>query len=133
MSVEQIKVGDTTFNVAQASAVDQKRLLLLVGAKIALNSSATKTVEIDTELLFGALLSTPEKVFDEIAEIVLYKVVKNGTDDFIDIKYFQGNMVHYFELVAKAIKVNLQDFFTYLDKSNAKVRENAKAQVQHQL
>lgn len=121
-NVEQVTVGDATFNVAQAPANKQKELLLLIGPKVSLNSATSKTVEIDTNLLFGVLLGMPEQSFNKISEIVLHKVVKNGSDDLIDIKSFQGNMVMYFQLVAEAVKVNLQDFFTYLDKYNAEVR-----------
>jgi len=64
------------------------------------------------------LLSSPENVFDEIAEIVLYKTVIVGKDTIIDAGSFQGGMLHYFQLIAEAIKLNLDDFFTYLDSVN---------------
>lgn len=124
--VKQVTIGSATYNVAQADAIRQKKLLLLIGAKIAYNSAATQTKEIDSNLLFGALIALNEQVFDEIANIVLCKTVKSGGESLITVQDFQGNMVEYFQLIVEAIKVNLQDFFTYLDKSNAESRKATK-------
>ena len=115
--ISTIKVGDAQYSVAQAPAIKQKQLMLLIGAKIAFNSASSKS-GIDNDLLMGALLSMPETVFDEISQIVLYKTCKVGDDTLIDIGSFQGGMLHYFQLVAGAIKLNLDDFFTYLDSAN---------------
>lgn len=116
---KQVTIGSATFNVAQAPAIDQKTLLLLIGAKIALHSASGKVNEINAEMLFGTLLSMPEETFDRIANIVLRKVVIHGQTRTVELQDFQGDMVGYFKLVAEAIKVNLQDFFTYLDERNA--------------
>lgn len=116
--VQQVNVGGATFNVAQASAEKQKRLLLLIGANIAYASNTSGTVEINEPFLLGSLLRLPEATFDEVSSIVLAQTIKSGADKIVEISDFQGNMVHYMKLVAAAIKVNLQDFFTYLDKAN---------------
>ncbi len=129
MNVKQVKIGKRSFNVAQASALDQKRLLSLIGAKVALNSAASGVESIDSRLLFGALLSMPESDFDEIAEIVLYKTVENGKESIIEVGDFQNEATSYYRLVAEAVIVNLQDFFTYLDGVNAETREAQKALV----
>lgn len=126
--ISNIKVGDVQYSVAQAPAISQKKLMLLIGAKIAFNSAATKK-GIDRDLLLGALISLPEKVFDDIAEIVLYKTVVVGEKTIIDVGSFQGGMLHYFQLVAGAIKLNLDDFFTFLDSVN----ENARGQQKQRL
>lgn len=115
--IDTITVGNVKYSVAQAPAIKQKKLMLLVGAKIAINSAATK-VGIDRDLLLGALLSMPENIFDEVSGIVLYKVCKIGDETILDAGSFQGKMLEYFQLVAEAIKLNLDDFFTYLDKEN---------------
>lgn len=131
MNVKQVKVGKKQYNVTQAAAVDQKRLLSLIGAKIALNSGASGVETIDSRLLFGALLSMPEQQFDDVASIVLYKTVENGKDSIVDIGDFQNEAAAYYQLVAEAIIVNLKDFFTYLDSVNAETRKaNAHGQVQ---
>ena len=100
--------------------------MLLIGAKIAFNSAASKS-GIDRDLLLGALLSMPENTFDEISTIVLYKTCKVGDDTIVDVGSFQGGMLHYFQLVAEAIKLNLDDFFTYLDNANKSVQQAEKA------
>ena len=116
-NVVTVKIGESNYNVAQAPADKQKKLLSMVGAKIALNSAMSKA-KIDTDLLLGALLTTPENDFDEIAGIVLYQTVKSNGDAVVDIADFQNNITEYYQLVAKAIEVNLADFFTYLDSVN---------------
>lgn len=123
MNVKQVEIGKRKFNVAQAAAVDQKRLLSLIGAKIALNSAASGVEKIDQQMLFGALLSMPESSFDEIASIVLYKTVENGKDTIIEVGDFQNEATTYYRLVAAAVVVNLEDFFTYLDSVNAETRK----------
>lgn len=116
--VQQVNVGSATFNVAQASAEKQKRLLLLIGAGVAHASASSGTIEINEPFLLGSLLRLQEPVFDEVASIALCQTVKNGAEKLVDISDFQGHMVDYMKLVAAAIRVNLQDFFTYLDKAN---------------
>lgn len=127
MNVKSVKIGKKQFNVTQAAAVDQKRLLSLIGAKIALNSAASGIEKIDSKLLFGSLLSMPEAQFDEIAGIVLYKTVANGGENLVDVGDFQNEVGAYYQLVAEAIVVNLQDFFSYLDSANAETRKASKS------
>lgn len=120
--VSSIRVNKTSYNVAQAPANEQKKLISLVGAKVALSSAMAEVNKIDTDLLLGSLIVMPEDLFDEIASIVLYKtVVKNG-DTVVDIGDFQDNVTEYYLLVAKAIEANLKDFFTYLDSVNKKTK-----------
>lgn len=123
--IHTVNVGDKTYSVAQAPAIKQKKLMLLVGAKIAFNSASSQS-GIDRDLLMGALLSMTEPVFDEIAGIVLYKTSKVGDETIIDTGSFQGGMLQYFQLVAEAIKLNLDDFFTYLDSVNQNARNQNK-------
>ena len=127
MNVKTVNIGKKKFNVAQAPAVEQKRLLSLIGAKIAFNSASSSTKKIDSKLLFGALLSLPEAQFDEIAGIVLYKTVANGSEALVDVGDFQNEVSDYYQLVAEAIVANLQDFFTYLDSVNAETRKANKS------
>lgn len=125
-SVKSVKVDKTVFNVTQAPADKQKKLLSLIGAKIALNSAVAGVAKIDTDLLFGALLTLPEDDFDEIARIVLYQTVKKDGKAIVDIGDFQNSITDYYQLVAKAIEVNLKDFFTYLDNVNKKTKADQK-------
>lgn len=125
-SVKSVNVNKNQYNVTQAPADKQKKLLSLIGARIAFNSAAAETKKIDTDLLFGALLALPEEQFDEIADIVLYQTVKKDGKGKVDIGDFQSNITEYYLLTAKAIEVNLEDFFTYLDSVNKKTRDNQK-------
>jgi len=127
--IEQVTVGTSTYNVPQASAVDQKALLLLLGGKIALRSAASKTEQIDTQLLVGAMLSTPEPEFDKIAKLVLGRVHLAGSETPVTIADFQGRMVEFVQLVAECVRVNLNDFFTWLDVVNAESRGSRPVQT----
>lgn len=113
MSVRAITINNATYNVAQAPALQQKKLMLLVGALIAARSQASGQ-PINTSLLMGALMILPETKFDEVANIVLYKTIISGAATPIDVGSFQGKMTDYFKLVAEAIAYNLDDFFTFL-------------------
>lgn len=113
MTVRAITINNVTYNVAEAPALQQKKLLLLIGALVG-SRVATSQTEVDTSLLVGSLMILPENKFDEVASIVLYKTVVNGGNSLIDVGSFQGNMLSYFKLVAEAIEYNLHDFFTFL-------------------
>lgn len=113
MTVRAIKINNVTYNVAQAPALQQKKLMLLVGALVAARSN-TSGHAIDTSLLMGALMVLPEVKFDEVAAIVLYKTVVSGDTMLLDVGVFQGKITDYFKLVAEAIAYNLDDFFTFL-------------------
>ncbi len=113
MTVRAFTIGNVTYNVAQAPAMEQKKLMLIVGALIAARSSQSGQ-PIDTSLLMGALMILPEQKFDEVANIVLYKTVIHGEKTTLDVGAFQGKITDYFKLVAEAIAFNLDDFFTFL-------------------
>jgi len=125
-NVKSVKIGKAQYNITQAPADKQKKLLSLIGAKIALNSAVSGVKKIDTDLLFGALLTLPEIEFDEISDIVLYQTVKKDGKAIVDIGDFQNSITDYYQLVAKAIEVNLNDFFTYLDSVNKKTKADQK-------
>lgn len=116
--IRAITVNDVQYNVAQASAIDQKKLMLSLGAKIAFNSAAGNVEKIDVNFLVGSMLSLPETTFDEVASIVLRQAFVAGQTTPVDAKLFQGGMLAYFRLVAEAVAFNLDDFFTWLDSEN---------------
>lgn len=125
-NVKPVKIGKDQYNVTQAPASEQKKLLSLIGAKIALNSAISGGDIIDSNLLFGALLSLPENELDEIAGIVLYQTIKKDGKVIVSVGDFQNSITDYYQLIVKAIEVNLSDFFTYLDNANKKTRESQK-------
>ena len=112
--IKPVTIGDTTYNIAQAPAPEQKRLMLLLGGKIAFNSNAADA-DIDVQLLIGALMTLPEETFDKVSNIVLGRVMKSGESVSVDVKDFQGCMVNLFTLIAEAVYHNLNDFFIWLD------------------
>lgn len=120
--VTSVTIGNTVYNVGQASAVAQKRLLLLIGSRVALNSASAQVEQIDTDLMMGVLMSAPEQVFDEIAGIVLPRVFVSGGQSAVTIQDFGGRMVELMTLIAESVKVNLNDFFCWLDEKNAATR-----------
>ena len=125
-NIGQAKVGDVTYNIAKASAVDQKRLLSLIGRFIALNSASAQVEKIDANMVYGVLLTGGETLLDQISDIVLYKCMESGGKDLITIDNFQNRVHEYYMLVAEAVGVNLNDFFTYLDSVNAEAQKASK-------
>lgn len=124
MYIKTVTVGSKKYNIAQANALEQKRLLSIVGAKIAMNfASSGKIKTINTDFLLGNLISLPEPIIDDIAAIVLYKTIENGGSALVTVDDFQGNITEYYLLIAEAIGVNLNDFFTYLAKSKTSGQE----------
>lgn len=121
-NIGSITIGSDVYNVTQATAVKQKTLMTLIGAKITINSAMSGVEEINTQMLKGALLSLPEDTLDKVADIVLWKTVKSGDDKLVTLDNFQSGMNDYFTLLAEAVKLNLSDFFTWLDSVNAENR-----------
>ena len=125
--IRAITVNDVQYNVAQASAVEQKKLMLILGSRIAFHSASGGVEKIDVSFLVGSLLGLKESEFDEIAAIVLRKAFIAGTDTAVNVASFQGGMLSCFRLVAEAIAFNLDDFFTWLDSENNARRATVKA------
>lgn len=113
-TVRAFKIGNATFNAAQASAERQKKLLLLVGGLVSANAGRAGATVIDGSLLVGSLLALPESVFDEVADIVLERVKVAGTDTGVSVRDFQGKQLDYFRLIAELVRWNLEDFFNWL-------------------
>ncbi len=124
--IQKVTAGNKTYNVVQASAVQQKSLLLMVGAIVAYRHASSGVKEISVDFLKGALISMPEETIDKIIEIVLHKTVLSGSNEIISIDSFQGGMNEFFTLVAGAVKVNLDDFFTSLESAQSVSTENEK-------
>lgn len=124
--VGKVKINGDTYHVHQATAVNQKKLMTLVGALVALNSAAGGVEKIDASMLCGTLLRIGEEKVDEIADIVLWKTAKAGGTELVTVDNFQGAIHGYFMLLAKAVEVNLADFFIYLDSVNAEARAASK-------
>lgn len=121
--ITQVTLDNVTYNIPQASAVEQKRLLLILGGKVALNSSASRTEQINTTHLVGTLMTLPDQTFDDVVKIVLSRVRVHGDEAPVTVDSFQGRMAHFVRLIAECVQVNLSDFFGWLDDVNADTRQ----------
>jgi len=120
-----LKVNDhqgRQFNVPRTSAENQRSLLLLLGSRL---SSAKQRAEAqgmpagtlaDTEFLVGTIMALPKGEFSEMESLLnVDKLTPNGEQNSVDLKYFSGNMIGYFHVLAGLVRENLQDFFTWLN------------------
>lgn len=123
--IKTFKAGKKSYNLVQATAVNQKELLLLVGGMISMRSAATRS-RIDTDFLRGALLSLDSAKLDRVADIVLTQGVEAGGQIGIDVASFQGRIFSYVELVAQGVAFNLDDFFTYLNETVDELERKSK-------
>ena len=121
--IESVTVGGVQYNIAQASAVDQKRLLHMLAARLTYNVGADTETSLDVNFIFGGLMSLPEADFDAVARIVLYKTVEHGGDRVVDIEDFQGRINDYYLLVAEAVLVNLGSFIDWLSTAREPTEE----------
>ena len=117
MTIETVTVGGKQYNIAQASAVDQKRLMHLLAARLTYNVGKDVDVQLDETFLMGALMGASEADFDEIAKIVLYKAAANGSTSLIELADFQSHITDYYMLVAAGVRCNLLDFLIWLDEA----------------
>lgn len=122
MYTHKVKVGKNRYTIVELSAFDQVKLLERIGGAITARSVGVK--EINKELIAGVLLGM--KDIASFGDEVLYKTIKAGDKNPVEVGGFQGKMGEYLELVAAAVEVNLKDFFTYLQsaKQDARAKES---------
>ena len=111
--IHKIVIGNQQYNLAEATAPKQRELLSIVGSRIAYNQ-ASSGVDIDDNMLVGLLLTMTDDQLQTVSDIVLWKTVKNGTENVVSIDDFQGAMSVYLQLIAGGVRANLLDFFDYL-------------------
>ena len=114
MNIETVEVGGIKYNVAQASAVDQKKLLHMMAARLTYAVGKDTEVALDVNFIFGGLMAMSEADFDTVAKLVLYKAAVNGESQLVDIANFQGKITDFYMLVAEATICNLRDFLDWL-------------------
>lgn len=115
--IKSVTVGGVQYNIAQAPATQQKKLMTLVASRIAFNKA--REGEIDFGFLLGTLLGMSEDLLDQVSAIVLQKAFKHGSESPVAIGDFQGKMTEYYQLIGEAIRANLEDFFDFLASSSA--------------
>ena len=114
--VKQFSVGDRTFNAGMASAAAQDNLLSLLTQRLTEQSylALIEDAEVDDDLIAGFLMNLNYDHKQKVASILLPKVFIEGTAAPVDVKDFEGRMVEYNQLLAKLLRWNLEDFFTWL-------------------
>ena len=132
--IRSITIGETTYNMAAATAVKQRALLSLVGATVTARSaiaSATsgEIANIDIPFLKGALINAPEETIIAVSNIVLWKCAKAGTGEAVTMDSFQNAMNDYLTLLAEGVRYNLADFFTWLHSENESVVQQNKPKL----
>lgn len=116
--VKTAVVGGVQYNIAQAPAIQQKKLLTLVGRYVSM-AYERGVGDIDRDFLVAILFAISEETLDQVATIVLYKTVKNGGESAVTVGDFQNRITEYYQLVAEGLRANLQDFFDYLARPRA--------------
>lgn len=112
--ISTVTAGGEQYNVVQAPAVKQRALQLILSKYALVQQRVTPDEPLGMPMLMIILSSMPEDERQRVDEIVLHQVVKAGGDERITIDNFHGSMAAYTELVAGAVKANLDDFFTWL-------------------
>ena len=112
--ISTVEAGGESYNVVQASAVKQRALQLILSKYALVQQRVSPDEPLSMAMLMIILSSMPEDERQKVDDIVLHQVVKSGGDERVTIDNFQGGMAAYTELVAGAVKANLDDFFTWL-------------------
>ena len=109
------------YNCARSSAVDQKTLLHLMGARITTGkanlSAAGKSSDVlhDVGFIVSMLLRIPESEYERVEYLTNVRNVRpHGSTEPVDLKHFDGNMTGYYHIIAGLLRENLLDFFTWL-------------------
>lgn len=118
------------FNVPRTSAENQRSLLLLLGSRLTAAKQLAEAKGMpagtlgDVNFLVGTIMALPKSDFTEMESLLnVDKLTPHGEQNPVDLKYFSGNMVGYFHVLAGLVRENLQDFFTWLnvDQSDATI------------
>lgn len=113
--IESFTVGDTSYNVVRASALQQDEVLSMLTNPLVdrFVTSGQLGIKVDEEVIFSFFLAMPFSVKRKIDELILSRVTKKGTDEKIDEKHFDGRVMEMNRLRAKVLMWNLESFFTY--------------------
>ncbi|WJV25919.1 MULTISPECIES: hypothetical protein [Pseudomonas] len=128
MSVKAFTIGGVQYNAAMASAVDQDRLMSLLSAAVLerFATAARANLEIDGQVLCAMFMSMRQEVKAQVAQMLMARVLLNGTERSVTVADFGGKMVQYNQLLAELLRWNLSDFFDWLP-SGAKDARQAEA------
>jgi hypothetical protein len=126
MSVKVFIIGGVQYNAAMASAVDQDRLMSLLSAAVLerFATAAQADVEVDEKVLSMMLMSMRQEVKAQVAQMLMGRVLINGTERPVTVADFGGKMVQYNQLLAELLRWNLSDFFDWLPSAVKDARQD---------
>lgn len=126
MSVKAFTIGGVQYNAAMASAVDQDRLMSLLSAAVLerFATAAQADVEVDEKVLSMMLMSMRQEVKAQVAQMLMGRVLINGTERPVTVADFGGKMVQYNQLLAELLRWNLSDFFDWLPSAVKDARQD---------
>lgn len=119
MTVKSFTIGGKQYNAAMAAAVDQDRLLSLLGngliQRFVMRAGEGKPLE--DSVLVTMLMSMDHPTKAQVAEILMCRVLTPAGEKGsvpVTVRDFGGQMVHYNQLLAELLRWNLADFFDWL-------------------
>lgn len=116
MSVKAFTIGGVQYNAAMAGAVDQDRLMSLLSAAVLerFATAAGAGLEVDDQMLCAMFMSMRQDVKAQVAQMIMARVLINGTERPVTVADFGGKMVQYNQLLSELLRWNLSDFFDWL-------------------
>lgn len=125
MNVKAFVVGGVQYNAAMASAVDQDRLMSLLSAAVLerFATAAAAGLEVDENVLCSMFMSMRQEAKVQAAQMLMGRVLINGTERTVSVADFGGRMVQYNQLLAELLRWNLSDFFDWLPSAAKNARQ----------
>ncbi|MFL1477871.1 hypothetical protein [Pseudomonas grimontii] len=129
MSVKSFTVGGVQYNAAMASAVDQDRLMSLLSAAVLerFATAAGAGLEVDDQMLCAMFMSMRQDVKAQVAQMIMARVLINGTERPVTVADFGGKMMQYNQLLSELLRWNLSDFFDWLPSGAKGARQEGAA------
>lgn len=127
MSVKPFTIGGVQYNAAMASAIDQDRLMSLLSAAVLerFATAAGAGLDIDEKVLSAMFMSMRQDIKTQVAQMLMARVLINGTERSVSVADFSGKMVQYNQLLAELLRWNLSDFFDWLPSAEKDARQGA--------
>lgn len=117
--IGQVNQGGVTYNIAMASAVDQRSIMFKLGRsgltemvrQMALAEIGSSRADVVALAIVGKMIQVmPEEDFNFIADKLLARVYREGDRNQVTLDDFRGEMQAYVHLVVLALGVNFKDF-----------------------
>lgn len=125
MHAKSFTIGGVQYNAAMASAVDQDRLMSLLSAAVLerFATAAAAGLEVDENVLCSMFMSMRQEAKAQAAQMLMGRVLINGTERTVSVADFGGRMVQYNQLLAELLRWNLSDFFDWLPSAARNARQ----------